>query len=103
MLRDGLPSSGRCNYRTDISGLEAEGVLGEQGPAYYSHTLTLYQEFIRIPLLIYDPLDQRQGDVKFGRQIDVAPTVLESPGLSIPPSWQGAVLVATEHHLIQFP
>ena len=67
--------------------------LGERGPDYYSHTLTLYQEFIRIPLLIYDAPDQRYDNTKFGRQIDVAPTVLQRLGLSIPPSWQGRSLL----------
>jgi len=67
--------------------------LGERGPTYYSHSLTVYQEFIRIPLLIYDDPATKYENTKFARQIDVAPTILQRLGLSIPPSWQGRSLL----------
>ena len=67
--------------------------LGERGPQYYSHTSTLYQEFIRIPLLIYDAPSVNYGNLEFATQVDVAPTVLDRLGLSIPPSWQGRSLL----------
>jgi glucan phosphoethanolaminetransferase (alkaline phosphatase superfamily) len=67
--------------------------LGERGPAYYSHTLTLYQEFIRIPLLIYDAPAAKYGNLEFATQVDIAPTVANRLGLSIPPSWQGRSLL----------
>ncbi len=69
--------------------------LGERGPSYYSHTLTLYQEFIRIPLLIYDAPGAKYGNLEFATQVDVAPTVVNRLGLSIPPSWQGRSLLDT--------
>jgi glucan phosphoethanolaminetransferase (alkaline phosphatase superfamily) len=67
--------------------------LGERGPDYYSHTLTLYQEFLRIPLLIYDAAEPKYGNLEFATQTDVAPTVVNRLGLSIPPSWQGRSLL----------
>ncbi|MGZ8835860.1 MAG: sulfatase-like hydrolase/transferase [Pyrinomonadaceae bacterium] len=67
--------------------------LGERGPDYYSHTLTLYQEFIRIPILIYDSSATEYGNLKFASQVDVAPTVLHRLGLTIPPSWHGRSLL----------
>jgi glucan phosphoethanolaminetransferase (alkaline phosphatase superfamily) len=67
--------------------------LGERGPDYYSHTLTLYQEFIRIPLLVYDTAESKYGNLEFATQTDVAPTVVDRLGLSIPPSWQGRSLL----------
>jgi arylsulfatase A-like enzyme len=67
--------------------------LGERGPAYYSHTLAVYQEFIRIPLLIYDAPGAKYGNLEFATQVDVAPTVIDRLGLSIPPSWQGRSLL----------
>ena len=67
--------------------------LGERGPDYYSHTLTLYQEFIRIPLLIYDTSTDLYPELKFARQVDVAPTILQRLGLLPPNSWQGRSLI----------
>jgi glucan phosphoethanolaminetransferase (alkaline phosphatase superfamily) len=75
-----------------ILGDHGEG-LGERGPDYYSHTLTLYEEFIRIPLLVYDAADSKYANLEFGTQIDVAPTVVDRLGLSIPSSWQGRSLL----------
>ncbi|MFS8085668.1 MAG: sulfatase-like hydrolase/transferase, partial [Acidobacteriota bacterium] len=69
--------------------------LGERGPDYYSHTLGLYQEFLRIPLLIYDSPEAKYGNLEFASQVDVAPTVVNRLGLSIPPSWQGRSLLDT--------
>ncbi|MFQ5791297.1 MAG: sulfatase, partial [Acidobacteriota bacterium] len=61
----------------------------------WEHQKTLYEEQIRVPLLIKLP-----GSVEAGRRvkeqvslIDVAPTVLDILGLSSPPSFQGRSLM----------
>ena len=54
---------------------------------------SLYQEFIRIPLLIYDEPAQRYGNLAFATQVDVAPTIVDRLGLKIPHSWQGRSLL----------
>lgn len=66
--------------------------LGERGKASYGHG-SLYQEFIRIPLLIYDKSPTKYGNLKFATQIDVAPTIVDRLGLPIPVCWQGASLL----------
>lgn len=67
--------------------------LGERGKASYGHG-SLYQEFIRIPLLIYDTSPAKYANLKFATQIDVAPTIVDRLGLPIPACWQGASLMS---------
>ncbi len=67
--------------------------LGERGKSSYGHTNSLYQEFIRIPLMIYDESPTRYANLKFATQIDVAPTIVDRLGLAIPPCWQGSSLL----------
>lgn len=75
-----------------ILGDHGEG-LGERGPNYYSHTLTLYQEVLLIPLLIYDTDDVKYANLEFATQTDVAPTIAARLGLTVPSSWQGRSLL----------
>lgn len=67
--------------------------LGERGKTSYGHGV-LYQEFIRIPLLIYDSSPAKYPNLKFATQIDVAPTIVDRLGLPIPGCWQGASLLS---------
>lgn len=67
--------------------------LGERERSPYGHGTTLYQEAIRIPLLIYDPTPFTYANLEFGTQIDIAPTILQRLGLPVPSSWQGTSLV----------
>lgn len=69
--------------------------LGDRRPGEYGHVSALYQEFIRIPILIYDPSGFNYGPLTFGTQIDIAPTILERLGLPVPVSWQGTSLMHT--------
>jgi phosphoglycerol transferase MdoB-like AlkP superfamily enzyme len=62
---------------------QGEG-LGERGAKDFGHIKWLYQEFIRIPLLIYDDSEPFTGRLDYATQIDVAPTVIDWLGLSIP-------------------
>jgi glucan phosphoethanolaminetransferase (alkaline phosphatase superfamily) len=66
--------------------------FGEHGS--YGHVFSLHQEFIRIPLLIYD--DGEYGNLTFATQIDVAPTIVDRLGLAIPPNWEGRSLLESE-------
>jgi arylsulfatase A-like enzyme len=57
----------------------------------------LYEEDIRIPLIIYDPRQSNnasgQTRDEFALVPDLAPTVLEMAGMEIPPTMQGTSLV----------
>jgi arylsulfatase A-like enzyme len=67
--------------------------LGERSRNGWGHGHWLYQEFIRIPLLIYDESAARYGNLKFATQVDVAPTIVDRLGLPIPACWQGFSLL----------
>jgi glucan phosphoethanolaminetransferase (alkaline phosphatase superfamily) len=67
--------------------------LGDHGKSGYGHITSLYQEFIRIPLLIYDESAFKYANLKFATQIDVAPTIVDRLRLPIPGCWQGASLL----------
>jgi glucan phosphoethanolaminetransferase (alkaline phosphatase superfamily) len=67
--------------------------LGERGSSSYGHVMSLYQEFIRIPMLIYDNSNARYANLSFATQIDVSPTIVDRLGLPIPKSWEGRSLL----------
>jgi len=75
-------------------------ILGDHGEAlgppdhsYYGHFRYLFQEFIRIPLLIYEDTPANYRNLEFATQLDVAPTVVDRLGLAIPESWRGHSLL----------
>jgi arylsulfatase A-like enzyme len=72
-----------------ISADHGEG-LGEHG--HYGHTNHLYEEFVRVPLLIHDPGPTEYANLEYASVLDVAPTVLDVLGLSAPDTWQGRPL-----------
>lgn len=59
----------------------------------FGHGDSLYQEYIRIPFLIYDDSDTRYPNLEYANQIDVAPTIVDRLGLVIPSSWHGRSLL----------
>ena len=67
--------------------------LGQPDHSLYGHVNYLYQESIRIPLLIYDDPQTKYADLKYATQIDVAPTVVDRLGLEAPSCWQGRSLL----------
>jgi glucan phosphoethanolaminetransferase (alkaline phosphatase superfamily) len=73
-----------------VTGDHGEG-LGER---HWAHGWHLYDEDIRIPLLIYDAPGVVYPDLAFGTQVDIAPTILDRLGLPIPASWDGQSLLA---------
>jgi arylsulfatase A-like enzyme len=69
--------------------------LGERG---YAGKWLLYEQSIRVPLIVYDP---RQPESQTGRtyeemvlNIDVTPTILNLAGIEIPDRYQGESLTA---------
>ena len=67
--------------------------LGERAANMYGHVNWLYQETIRIPMLIYDDSATTYQGLAFGTQVDVAPTVVDRLGLPMPPGWEGVSLL----------
>ena len=79
-----------------VTGDHGEG-LGER---HWAHGWDLYNEDIRIPLLLYDEPAARSGEpaahygnLAFASQVDIAPTILDRLGLPVPASWEGRSLV----------
>ena len=63
------------------------------GERHWAHGWHLYNEDIRIPMLIYDVRALKLRDLSFATQVDIAPTILDRLGLPIPESWEGASLL----------
>ena len=74
--------------------------LGERG--VYGHSFQLYQENIRIPLLIYDPSPTNYASLKFGTQLDIAPTILDRLKLPVPECWEGRSLLRADVRATSF-
>ena len=73
--------------------------LGERG---YAGKWLLYEQSIRVPLIIYDP---RQPETKRGKtfqemvlNVDVTPTILKLAGIKPPERYQGESLTAFFDH-----
>lgn len=62
------------------------------GERHYGHGFYLYQEDIRIPLLIADT-GAEYRNLRFATQLDIAPTIVDRLGLPIPSSWSGRSLL----------
>ena len=73
-----------------VTGDHGEG-LGER---HWAHGWNLYNEDIRIPMLLYDVPTTTYPDLAFATQVDIAPTILDRLGLPIPASWEGQSLLA---------
>jgi len=104
-LREGDAALG-----TLISGVQQRGlaeqtvwiVFGDHGEAFgqhegnYGHTFSLYEENVRVPLLIAAPrrgLALRRSH-RVVSLVDIAPTVLDLAGLPVPPIYQGQSMLA---------
>jgi arylsulfatase A-like enzyme len=68
--------------------------FGQHGKA--GHGFSLYDEEVRIPLIIANPRLFPHGEKidRIARQIDIAPTILEVLGFDPPENWQGQDLFA---------
>jgi hypothetical protein len=72
------------------------------GERHWAHGWDLYNEDIRIPMLLYDVPAVGYPDLSFAAQIDIAPTILDRLGLPIPASWQGQSLLAPTRERITY-
>jgi len=96
MIRRLFEELGAKHYLDDavlvVTGDHGEG-LGER---HWAHGWNLYNEDMRIPLLIYDAPKapaRTYPDLTFGVQVDIAPTILERLHLPVPASWEGESLL----------
>jgi hypothetical protein len=64
------------------------------GERHWAHGWDLYNEDIRIPLLLYDAPGATYPDLRFAAHVDIAPTILDRLGLPIPASWGGESLLS---------
>jgi phosphoglycerol transferase MdoB-like AlkP superfamily enzyme len=73
-------------------------VVGDHGEAFgrhvqFGHASNIYEENVRIPLLLINPLLFHGETLKaIGGQVDVAPSILDVLRLPIPTEWQGSSL-----------
>lgn len=78
-------------------------IVGDHGEAFgehgaYGHLNMIYEEALRIPLLIYDSTSPPLYPSRYATQLDVAPTIVHRLGLPIPSSWQGRSLLQPAPH-----
>lgn len=72
--------------------------LGERGR--YGHTHSVWEEALRVPLLILAFGAADVGKLETGpviSQVDIAPTLLRSLGMPIPTTWEGQALQAARN------
>ena len=72
------------------------------GERHWAHGWNLYNEDIRVPLLLYDVPAANYNNLAFATQVDIAPTILDRLGLPIPASWQGRSLLAPTIKQVSF-
>ncbi|MGQ0736304.1 MAG: sulfatase-like hydrolase/transferase [Acidobacteriota bacterium] len=76
-----------------ISSDHGDGLGDRAGFRGLGHGTLLYQDVLRIPLLIYDEPPAAYGNLSFASHVDIAPTILDRLGLPVPPSWEGRSLI----------
>ncbi len=81
-------------------------VTGDTGQAFYEHGFVahanrIYDELMRVPLVIRAPGVAPALDTRPAQHLDVAPTVLELLGIPVHPSFQGVSLIAEEPDLMR--
>ena len=81
-----------------VTGDHGEG-LGER---HWAHGWHLYNEDVRIPLLIGDAAAATYPDLTFAAQVDIAPTIVDRLGLPVPTSWAGESLLSPSHRRFTF-
>ena len=65
------------------------------------HVVTLYDELLRVPLMIRMPGIERGRVAEVTPLIDLAPTMLQLLGLPVPPEFRGRAIPATARGLLQ--
>jgi len=93
-LVDHLKQSGQWENTTLI-------ITGDTGQAFMEHGFAchgnkLYNEVMRVPLIIRSPGCKPKSDARLASHLDVPPTVLQLLGLPLHPSFQGESLLAAD-------
>jgi lipoteichoic acid synthase len=96
-LFDGLRQRGRFNQTLFVIFGDHGEAFGEH-PANYGHTLWVYEENVRVPLLIAAPgsMEGSRRITNLASLIDLAPTILDLVGLKTPVEHQGRSLLRGE-------
>jgi arylsulfatase A-like enzyme len=89
-LRDALVTSGRWDSTIVV-------ITGDHGQAFFEHGVAahangLWQEQVRVPLIIRAPSLAPGLDATAASHVDVAPTIARLLGLPDQPAWQGQSL-----------
>ncbi len=75
--------------------------LGNRG--LYGHSLNVYNDVIRVPLLFFDTdTSINYSNKKYALQSDIAATFIDRIGLPVPPTWEGISLLNNEKHTLSF-
>jgi len=95
IIDQALRELGRKGYLDDalvvITGDHGEA-LGEHG--LFQHANSVHEEVLRVPLVLlaYGKARASLAQARFVSQTDIAPTLLESLGIPLPPTWRGIAL-----------
>ena len=102
-LVEGLESRGRLkNSLLVIAGDHGEAFGKHEGN--FGHSLFINDENVRVPLMIVVP-GKIENEVRVGRTVslmDIAPTVLELQGLSVPAAYQGISMLSSRERMVLF-
>ena len=85
-------------------------VFGDHGEAFgqhpgnFAHTLSIYEENIRVPYVIAAPgaIESGVRVKRLASLVDTAPTLLELLGLPLPPEYQGSSLLGPQSRMALF-
>jgi arylsulfatase A-like enzyme len=93
-LLDGLRAGGRLDDTLVVVVADHGEGLGEH-QQIFEHNSELYEEAVRVPLLVRRPDASARGErvAALARTLDVAPTILEWLGLAVPSEMQGVSLL----------
>jgi phosphoglycerol transferase MdoB-like AlkP superfamily enzyme len=101
-----------------VDGLRARGldgktlfvIVGDHGEAFgqhdgnYGHTLSIYDENVRVPLFFTVPgvTTEHLAVPNVASVLDVAPTILDLAGLAVPPAYEGQSLLIPRDRMALF-
>jgi arylsulfatase A-like enzyme len=76
--------------------------LGEHGFYGHANRKPLYEEQLRIPLLILDEPEVEYRNLSSALQLDVAPTIVDRLALPVPKTWRGQSLLKPDERRVSF-
>ena len=90
----------RMGYLKDalvvITSDHGEGLGEHGGQRGHAFNGRLYQEFLKVPVLIYDTADANYRNLEWATQVDLAPTIASRLALPVPSVWEGRSLLEPE-------